>query len=154
MSYVLRQWQRLGSNAVGRWLFTRMICFRAPYFSSIKPRFEQLAPWQASVFVKKRRAVTNHIGTIHAIAMANACEMAAGVMMEASVPHDMRWIPRGMTIHYQRKASGAIRVKAHAEAVVPGSTGDCIVHCEVRDDNNDIVVQADIAMYVSPKKKG
>ncbi len=153
MSYVLKQWQRLGGSAWGRWLFTRIICFRAPYFASIAPRFEKLAPWQAQVFVKKRRRVTNHINTVHAIAMANACELAAGVLMEASLPADLRWIPRGMNIEYQRKASGSIRVNAECDPVAPGTTTDAQVRCVVRDDNNEIVVQATIAMYCSPKKK-
>ena len=153
MSYVMQQWQRFGQLAWGRWLFTKMVCWRAPFFASIAPRFEHLAPWQATVFVKKRRRVTNHINTVHAIAMANACELAAGVMMEASLSSDLRWIPRSMNIEYQRKAQGSIRVEAMCDPVAPGSTMDVAVRCTVRDDNNDVVVQATIYMYVSPKKK-
>ena len=54
--------------------------------------------------MKKRRAVENHIGTVHALAMGNLCELAAGMCTEVTIPVGMRWIPRGMTIEYLAKA--------------------------------------------------
>ena len=38
-----RMYRRLESLPMGRWLFTRLICFRAPYFSSIRPLFRDLS---------------------------------------------------------------------------------------------------------------
>ena len=104
-SLALRLWTRLNGSAFGRWAFTRIICFRAPYFSSISPLFVTLEPGHAVVTMRKRRKVKNHIGTIHAIAMANLCEIAAGVLTEVSTPADMRWIPKGMNIQYLGKAA-------------------------------------------------
>ncbi len=95
---VLGMWQRLSTKPFGRWLFTRTICRRAPYFGTISPRIHELAPGLCRVSMKKRRGVENHIGTVHALAMGNLCELAAGVLMEATTPHDMRWIPKGMQI--------------------------------------------------------
>jgi acyl-coenzyme A thioesterase PaaI-like protein len=93
----------------GKWLFSRMVCFKAPYFGSIRPLFTQVQTGLTTVTFRKRRAVTNHIGTVHAIAMANAAELAAGTMMEATLPRHMRWIPKGMDIQYLKKLSPTSR---------------------------------------------
>ncbi len=151
MSFVLKTWNNLKGNVAGRWLFSRFVCFKAPYFASISPLFERLEAGLAEVSLKKRRRVTNHIGTVHAIAMANLCEIAAGTMMEASIPSSMRWIPKGMTIQYLAKAETSIRAKAVLPDVEYGETQDVIVPVTVFDTGGTEVVHADITMYVSPK---
>ena len=153
MNYVMQQWQRWRGHALGRWLFTRMIGFRAPYFHSIHARFELLEAWQARVHVPHRRSVTNHIGTVHAIAMTNACELAAGVMMEASLPAALRWIPKAMQVQYLLKADGGIRAQAHCHPVSQMGSGDVEVYCEVRDAREQLVMKAVITMYVSPRTR-
>ena len=55
---------------------------------------------RCEVQLKKRRAVTNHINTVHAIAMCNMAELSGGLMIEASLPRDKQWIPSGMTVEY------------------------------------------------------
>ena len=96
-------WNKLKDKPLGKWLFTRVICWKAPYFSTIAPRFEELKPGYARVSLRKRRAVQNHIGTVHAIAACNLAELGAGTMMEASLPASMRWLPKGMTVQYLKK---------------------------------------------------
>ena len=152
-SLALRLWTRLNGSAFGRWAFTRIICFRAPYFSSISPLFVTLEPGHAVVTMRKRRKVKNHIGTIHAIAMANLCEIAAGVLTEVSTPADMRWIPKGMIIQYLGKAATKISATAELPAVSSGEKQDAVVSVDVRDTSGTIVVHADITMYVTPRSQ-
>lgn len=151
-SFALRTWNRLNATALGRWIYSRVVCYRAPYFSSISPLFVELRAGHAVVTMRKRRKVTNHIGTVHAIAMANLCEIAAGTMTEASIPQDMRWIPKGMTIQYLAKATTAVTATADLPAVSSGESQDAIVTVDVRDTSGTVVVHADITMYVSPRK--
>ncbi len=79
----------------GLWIFSRLVCLKAPYFASIRPVFIELEPGYARAQIKKRRAVTNHLGTVHAIAMANLCEFVGGILMDISINPEMRWIPQG-----------------------------------------------------------
>ena len=58
------------------------------------------------VRVAKRRAVENHLGTVHVIAIVNGLEMAMGTVAEASIPAHLRWIPKGMEVSYTAKATG------------------------------------------------
>ncbi len=151
---VLGMWQRLSVIPFGRWLFARTICRRAPYFGTISPRIHELAPGLCRVSMKKRRGVENHIGTVHARAMGKLCELAAGVLMEATTPRDMRWIPKSMQIQYLAKAPTDLSAVARIEPVVWSEAQDVIVPVSVTDTDGNKVVQADITMYVSPKRGG
>ena len=150
---VLRHYQRLGGSALGRWLFARIVCQRAPYFGSIRPKFLELRPGLCQVSLRKRRAVTNHLGTVHAIAMANLCELAAGMLMEVSIPTTMRWIPRGMTIEYLKKAGTAVTATARLDKA-SWSTENVGVPVSVTDAQAVEVVRAVITMYVSDRPAG
>lgn len=151
--FALKTWRRLSGTTAGRWLFSRIICFKAPYFRSIKPVFDLLEPGRAEAHFRKRRSVTNHIGTVHAIAMANLCELVAGTMTEVTVPASMRWIPRSMTIDYLGKAETDVWAVATLASIREGEAQDALVSVDVFDRAGERVVHAEITMYVSPKKR-
>lgn len=152
MTSVLSSWQRLATTGAGRWLFARLVCLRSPYFATIRPRLATLEPWKCVVLLAKRRAVTNHLGTVHAIAIANAFELAAGLMMEASCPSAMRWIPRGMAIEYLKKATSSLRIEAGASGLEGPARQDIPVQCAAFDEAGVLVCRATIQMYVSPRE--
>lgn len=138
----------------GHWLFTRAICFKAPYFASIRPRITVLEPGRCEATLRHRRAVTNHLGTVHAIALCNLAELAGGMMTEASLPDGMRWIPKGMTVEYRKKAVGMMHaVATPAIPVVAATEGyELPVVIDVTDPGGDVVFRATIAMWLSPKR--
>ena len=150
---VLQLWGRLQGWPGGRWLFTRLMCLKAPYFSSIRPAFIALRPGYCEVALRKRRAVQNHIGTVHAIAMCNMAELAAGIMTEATVPATHRWIPKGMTVEYLKKAGTDLRAVAALDPLpVFGPAAEVPVPVVVTDRAGVAVFRAEIRMWVSPKR--
>ncbi|MEX2258846.1 MAG: hotdog fold domain-containing protein [Woeseia sp.] len=151
-SPALSAWRKLSGTAAGRWLFSRVVCFRAPYFASIHPVIETLEPGHAIASIKKRRSVTNHIGTVHAIAMANLCELVAGTLTEISIPRSMRWIPRGMQISYLAKAATGVTATGTFPAVQEEVAQDVVVPVDVVDQGGTRVVHADITMYLTLRK--
>ena len=63
-----------------------------------------------------RKAVHNHIGTVHAIAMCNLAELVGGVMTDATIDHKShRWIPKGMTVQYLAKAETDLEAVAQID---------------------------------------
>lgn len=137
---------------MGRWVFTRIICWKAPYFGSIAPRIEVLEPGRCVVRLRQRRSIQNHIGTIHAIAMCNAAELAGGMVTEVRIPGSMRWIPKGMTVRYLKKALGVLHATARIETVSDTSMAQELhAIVEVRNGADEIVFDADITMWVSPR---
>ncbi len=152
---VLGMWQRLAGIPGGTRLFSRLVCLRAPYFGSIRPRFEALAPGRAVVTIRNRRRVQNHLKTVHAIAMCNMAELAAGVMSEVTVPATHRWIPKGMTVEYLRRAETDLTAEAVVDpATAFGVARELPVPVSVRDTQGQEVFRAVITMWVSPRKSG
>ncbi len=150
---VLQLYNRLTRLPFGAWLFSRLICFKAPYFASIKPRMTVLEPNRAEAALAHRRSVTNHLGTVHAIALCNLAEFTGGLMTDVTVPASMRWIPKGMHVEYLKKAVGTQRGVATPE-FPPHESDDGYelpVNIVVSDARGDAVFKARIAMWVSPK---
>ena len=149
----MRAWERASSSTLGRWFFARTVCRRAPYFATIKPRFLELASGVCRVSMRKRRAVENHIRTVHALAMGNLCELAAGMVTEVTIPVTMRWLPRGMTIEYLRRADSDVTATARfSKTEWSGGPENVAVPVSVVDATGTEVVRAVITMYITPKK--
>ncbi|MBL8645155.1 MAG: DUF4442 domain-containing protein [Rhodospirillaceae bacterium] len=155
---VLNLWTRLSALPCGKWLFSKLVCFKAPYFASISPRMDELKPGSCVVSLKKRRRVHNHIGTVHAIAICNLAEFAAGTMTEATVPPTHRWIPKGMTVEYLKKAPTDLRgvasidMAAFEASVAAGAGFDLPVMVSVTDTGGNEVFKAVITMWITPRK--
>lgn len=149
----LDTWRRLSPKPGGKWLFSRVVCRKAPYFGSIRPRFIELRPGYCEVAIRKRRAVLNHIGTVHAIAMCNMAELAGGTMTEVTIPPTHRWIPKGMTVAYLKTATSDLTAVATPESAADlESAGEYKVKVEVRDSQAQPVFEATITMWISPRK--
>ncbi|WP_035051714.1 hotdog fold domain-containing protein [Andreprevotia chitinilytica] len=146
-------WKKLAPKPAGKWLFSKLVCLKAPYFASIHPRFVELRAGYCELRINKRRAVLNHIGTVHAIAMCNMAELAAGTMVDFTLPNSHRWIPKGMQVEYVKKAETNLRAVAKLEPVPTfGAATDVPVPVEVLDAANQVVFRAVVTMWVSPKK--
>ena len=154
MASTLDLWNKVSVLPAGKWTFTRMLCLKAPYFSSISPLFEELKPNACKISIKKKRSVLNHIGTVHAIAMCNMAELAGGTRTEVTVPTTHRWIPKGMTVEYLKKAETDLTaIATPVDANFQWSEGsDYLVNVDVKDAANETVFRAVITMWVSAKK--
>lgn len=151
MNRVLSLYNKLESKPYGKQIYSGMVARMAPYFTTIRPKVEEIRPNYIKVSMKKRRAVHNHLKTVHAIASCNLCEFAAGLCMEASIPSHRRWIPMGMEVAYVKKA------KTHLTAICDLSSIDwencdhALCEVSVKDLNEVEVVRATIKMKVSDK---
>lgn len=152
-SPLLNLYQKTTRWPFGKWLFSRAVCFKAPYFGSISPTITRLEHSRCEAVIKDRRAVHNHIGTVHAIALCNLAELCAGVMTDASLPKDMRWIPKGMTVSYLKRAKGHMHATATPMiAIISSDVGyDLPVNVDVLDASGEKVFHAEIRMWMSPK---
>lgn len=141
MNQTLGMYRQMGSEA-----FSKAVTTFAPYFSTIAPTFVELRPGYAEVTFANRREVHNHIGTVHAIALCNAAELAAGTMTTVSIPEGRQWIPVGMTVQYLAKAKTDMRVVADGGKVNWDATGDVQVLVDAFDTEGKRVFTAIITM--------
>lgn len=136
---------------LGSQIFSRISARRVPYFKSISPRVERLERNYCQVLVRKRRALTNHIGTMHVIAVANGLEMAMGFMAEASIPSHLRWIPKGMSLDYLIKGETDITCIAEVSDK-DWQVGDMLIPVKAVNTTGETVVSGTIKLWISEKK--
>jgi acyl-coenzyme A thioesterase PaaI-like protein len=159
MSQVLDLWRTTQRIPV---LGTRVFSFafgqKAPYFSTIRPRFTVLEPNHAELVIPKRRRVHNHLGTVHAIALCNGLEAAMGALAEATIPKGKRWIPKGMEVTYTAKATSDITCVAETDPeqwtsdALPDSGRDLPVRVWGTTDDGTVVIEGTIRLWVTDKK--
>jgi acyl-coenzyme A thioesterase PaaI-like protein len=149
---IIDMFNKLKGLPGGTLLFTRAVCLKAPYFSSIHPLIEDVRPSYVRVKLRKRRSVENHLKTVHAIAMCNMAELAGGLMTDVSVPKGSRWIPSGMTVKYLKKAKTDLIAVADGSHIDWSFEGEIIVPVIVTDTSHDIVFSAEITMNVKKDK--
>lgn len=153
MPSVLTLWNTVTKLPRGSRLFSIAFARKAPYFATIKPRFTELRPNHAALVIPKRRAVHNHLGTVHAIALCNGLEAAMGALAEVTIPADKRWIPKGMTVAYTAKATSDITCIAETD---PGqwTSDDPDLPVRVRGVRQDgeVVIEGEIRLWVTPRK--
>jgi acyl-coenzyme A thioesterase PaaI-like protein len=141
MNQTLAMYKQMGNQS-----FSKAVANFAPYFSTIDPTFVDLRPGYAEVTFVNRREVHNHIGTVHAIALCNAAELAAGTMTTVSIPDGRQWIPVGMQVQYLAKAKTDMRVVADGAGVDWQQTGNVDVPVDAFDSEGKKVFTARITM--------
>ena len=152
MANVMDLYSQTSRLPAGKILFSRLFSLKAPYFGTVRPRFVQLRPNYAELRIKKRRAVLNHIGTVHVIAICNGLEAAMGSLAEVTVPADKRWIPKGMDVSYTAKATSDITCIAETDPEAwTGDDPDVPVRVRGVRDDGKVVVEGVIRLWVTEK---
>lgn len=116
-----RLWRRLSPLPGGRWLFTRTFGLLVPYSGSIGATVETLEPGYCRVGLVDRRALRNHLHSIHAVALVNLGEMTSGLAMTLALPASIRGIVTDIGAHYPKKARGHLIAEARVTVPVVGT---------------------------------
>jgi len=148
MIKTLAVYNRLSRVPFGNRIFTRALTFKTPYFSTIHPLIREVRPGFCMTEMKDRHSIRNHLSTIHAGALCNLCELTGGLAVEVSVPPDLRWIPKQMTVRYLKKANGTLTGICAFDPMML-TPGDVVVPLEIKDGESDAVLAAEITFYLS-----
>lgn len=148
---VLGMWEKLRGVPGGSRMFSVAFTWKAPYFRSVRPRFVQVSPNFASLVLPKRRAVQNHIGTVHAIAVCNGLEAAMGALAEATVPSGKRWLPKGMEVEYLAKSTTDLTCSAETDPNAWLAGPDVPVRVKATRADGTVVVAGTIHLWVTDK---
>ncbi len=150
---ILARWNRAKGSALKRALFSKALGLAVPYSGSIRPQILELEPGRCQVAMRDRRAVRNHLRSIHAIALVNLGEVASGLALLTGLPADARGIVKGLSIEYLKKARG--RLVAHCDADPPKDNAerDVTVVAHIMDADGDEVATVSVNWRVGPVTK-
>src|SRR5262249_46661447 len=108
-------WNGLRPIPGGRFLFSKLLGVAAPYTGTVGAQIVDLAPGYARVALRDRRSVRNHLGSIHAIALANLAEMGTGLAFNVGLPDGARGILTGISLEYVKKARGRLTIECRCD---------------------------------------
>ncbi len=151
--YLRDNWQRFSNKPGGKWLFSRIIGFTVPYTGSIAANVAILEPGHGKITLRERRKVSNHLRSVHAIALANLSEMVTGLTLLNSLPDDARGILTGLQIQYHHKARGLLTAECVCETPVDNSEREIQVTGEIKNEEGEVVATATATWRIGPEKK-
>ncbi|MCG3173386.1 MAG: hypothetical protein GMKNLPBB_01583 [Myxococcota bacterium] len=147
---VRQLYDRLSPLPGGTRLFSRAIGLMAPYTGTIRGEVIEVRPGHARVRMHDRKAVRNHLNSVHAIALMNLAEMCSGVAMTYSLPDGARAILTGLGIEFIKKARGTLT--AECNIPIPSSTErrEYEIEAVIRNESGDTVARARAKWLVGP----
>jgi acyl-coenzyme A thioesterase PaaI-like protein len=121
-------------------------------------KFETLTEERAVLVITNRRKVQNHIGTVHAAAVALLGETATGAVFGMSVPDDRIPLLKSMRIDYLKRSLGGMRAEATLTPELRArigaeQKGEVSVPVRITDESGDATVDAEYIWAWRPKKK-
>jgi acyl-coenzyme A thioesterase PaaI-like protein len=147
---LLKAWRTLSPLPGGRWMFTQLVKWMIPYTGSVSPRVEVLEPGFARISITQRRALEQHLGSIHAIALMNVAEFASGAAMVTALPAGFRGIVTKMSIEYFKKARGTVTAESRPKLPDLTVEGEYDFTSEITDQKGDLIARAIVRWKLGP----
>jgi len=143
-------WLRLSPLPGGKWLFSRLVGWSAPYTRTIGAQVLELSAGRSKVVMRDRWGVRNHLRSIHAIALMNMGELTTGLALTFGLPDDARGIPTRLTIEFVKKARGRLTAECTAPAVDLATERDYDVEAVIKDPSGDVVARCTARWRIGP----
>ena len=150
---LLNSWETLHTKPGGKCLFSFLVGRVVPYSGSIGARVQELRPGYACLTLKDRKSVRNHLGSIHAISLANLGELTTGLAAMAGMPPKTRSILRRLEVSYEKKARGFLTSTCSSEVAVSKENTEYSFQAEIRDQAGDVVARITTSWIIGPEKE-
>ena len=112
-------------------------------------RFETLSEKECVVSIKNKKKVQNHIGGVHAAAMALLAETATGFAFGMNVPDSKLPLIKKMDIDYVKRSTGDMRAVAtltdeQVQKIQTEEKGEVVVPVIITDEANAEPIKANM----------
>ena len=131
---------RLLSQAFGRVV---------PMVGTAKIRYHEVTPSQVVVSLANHKAMQNHIGQVHACAMALLAETATGFVTAMNVPDSAIVLIKSMKADFKRPSKGAMTATATLTAeqqklMQSTEKGETLVSVTLQDESGEEPVKCEM----------
>lgn len=147
-AWIREGWQRARRVPGGRLMFSRLLGALIPYTGSIGAEVLVLEPGYAKVQLDERRAIRNHLRSIHAIALANLGELTGNLALVCALPDDARFIVTQLAIKYEKKARGRITAECRCEPPQSAERREYELEVALRDESGAEVARVVLTTLV------
>lgn len=135
-----------------------MVGRKIPYAGSSGITIEKMEPNRVIASLQNKRKVGNHIGGIHAAAMALIAESATGLVMAMNVPDDCVLVIKTMNVNYRKRTQGAMKAEAHLspeqqQQIASQNSGEISVPVTVTDETGNSPIECEMIWAWRPKKR-
>lgn len=129
-----------------------------PFTGTAAIQIRTLTDRECIILLKNKRKVQNHIGSVHAAAIALLAESATGLMTGMSVPDDRIIVIRSMQLEYLKRASGNMTAIANfsdeqVEYIKSTTKGDITVPIKITDQEGNETAKATMIWAWTLKEK-
>ena len=113
-----------------------------PMVGAAKIRYESVSPAEVVVKLANHKSMQNHIGQVHACAMALLAETATGFVTAMNVPDSAIVLIKRIEIDYKRPSKGALKAIAtltpeQQHLMRSSEKGETLVKVSVTDESGE-----------------
>lgn len=124
------------------WLRDRILGRAVPLVGTARIQFERVDGESVILRIANRRRVQNHIGGVHAAAMALLAETASGFCLGWHLPDDRLPLIKSLQVDFLRRTQGALRATSRLEPaqiaqILAAPKGELLVPVEVTDETGE-----------------
>ena len=116
---------------------------------SAKIRYQEISAAKVVVSMANHKAMQNHIGQIHACAMALLAETATGFVTAMNVPDSAVVLIKSLKVDFKRPTKGAMTAVAtltpeQQELMQSSEKGETLVQVIVTDESGEAPIQCEM----------
>ncbi|EXA67761.1 DUF4442 domain-containing protein [Acinetobacter variabilis] len=120
-----------------------------PMVGSAKIRYQEISASKVMVSMANHKAMQNHIGQIHACAMALLAETATGFVTAMNVPDSAVVLIKSLKVDFKRPTKGAMTAVAtltpeQQQLMQSSEKGETLVQVIVTDESGEAPIQCEM----------
>jgi uncharacterized protein (TIGR00369 family) len=143
-------WDLLKELPRGRLLYSRFLATAIPYAASVDARVVELEKGFGKVELHDERRVRNHLGSLHAMALAHVAELAGNAALAYSLPEGMRFIVTEFSMRYLKKAHGTISATCRCPVSFTNERQEIELKVELHDSQANLVAEVSQKVLIGP----
>ena len=160
VSKTANMWTCLNGWPGGKYMYSKLVGFFAPYSASIDPLITSVEPGVCEAMMTDRPWKRNPFASVHAIAIANLAEMTAGIACVTAIEstRGVQGIPVDMKLEFVAKARGTLFCRASLPSALPTAQDvkkekDINIVCDVSDTTGKVVAAVSVLWSFRLKSK-